>query len=621
MNQTTNITSIDAWSDPESQIRFLEETLHGKDWRARIEYGAGEQQAMQTAQGLYEKRGYLVRKTSDGASLELHHLGDGTRAMSVLSEAGTLRGLGKLVANPSIAIKEYGHTLGRAVKWLDDSIHDPARANGVINMTSEYFLYQAGNSKKKNGKGVVTQEGTWRSPKNFLQSISGLLFLGQSLIYAFAAKSNDDVALGHLQEKLDTSRQYGRDITDLRFDPTTDKDKPSAWNSFTKFLGKYPVQIGAIFNDLGMIAYAGHAIAQRKWEKNILAGTADPSVKTNDPDRIKTAKKYTEGKFPGFMKDIAGACTSLVAWALLLLPRKPRDEATRKNHEGNVFASTWDAFRENPQGLSGAMTLVSSSLRLMGARDKDSPMQKIGETIYIGGDIALMFTHNDEYGGEKTKDISALARKIAIYVNELPVVFGPQSQQQFVRDITEYLKQKSLQELDGKPEKIKLSMAEVNERSEHLARAVMKKIGARDHLDHLTDKIAELANYFPAAQQSAVEAALIQTLTQLPWVKASPTEIRSAMEASPFIARTNHTPAIPPKEMTELSKPVAELLATIKGIDMGGSAAAIQRALKPFVGIEQPTPTLAIHLAKPETVISGAVVADRHLPLTAEAAR
>jgi len=619
LNQPTNITSIDAWSDPESQIRFLEDTLHGKDWRVRIEYDADAKQAMQSARTLYEQRGYLVRNLPNG--LELHHLGNGTKAMSVLNEAGTIGGLGKLASKPSIVIKELSGRVGHVVKWLDDSMHDPARANGVINMVSEYFLWKAGSSAQKSKTGVVTHEGNWRSPKNLLQSISGLLFLGQSLIYAFAAKSNDDVAIGHLQEKLDTSRQHGRDITDLRFDPATDKEIPSAWNSFTKFLGKYPVQIGAVLNDLGMISYMGHAFAQRKWEQNIVAGKADPSVDMTDPDRLKTAQNYTTGKFTGFMKDIAGACTSIVAWALLLLPRKPIDDATRKNHAGNVFASTWDAFRENPQGLSGAMTLASSSLRLMGAKDKYNTNQIIGETIYIGGDIALMFTHNDAYGGEKTKDISALARKIAVYVNELPVVFGQESQKQFVHGIAEYLKQKSLEELGGKPEKIKLTMAEMNERADHLARAVMKKIGARDRLDHLTDKIAELANYFPLAQQSAVESALIETLSQLPWVKASAAEIRSTMDASPFIGRTHHTPALAPSEMAALSKPVAELLATVKGIDMGGSAAAIQRALKPFVGQQQATPTLAIHLAKPETMIHGPAMNDRHAPLALEAAR
>ena len=637
MNQPLNITHISAWDDPESQIRFLEDTLHGKDWRVHVAYSGDmpqAQQQMRAARQLYEQRGYLVRE-SVGSNhepiLELHHLGEGTRSLSVLNEAGSLRGLGKLAMHPSIPLKHLSNGLLHVAKWFDDSLHDPARANGVINMTAEYFLLEAAKVKKENSKGIITSEGTWRSPKNLLQRISGLLFFGQSLLYAFAAKNNDDVALDHLKDKIVNSHQRGYDITDLHFDATTDKEPTGAWHSFRKFLGRYPVQIGAALNDLGMMAYMGHAVAQRTWDRNIVAGKADPSVDMSDPDRLKTAHDYTDkndwkkAKFSGFWKDIAGAFVSIVAWGLMLLPRKPIDEATRKKHESNVFASAWDSFREDPEHLSGFMTLTSSSLRLMGAQSKGNTNQIIGETIYLGGDVALMFTKNDDYGSEKTKNITELARKIAIYVNELPVVFGPQSQQKFVHDIAEYLKQKSIEELGGKPEKINLSLAELNERADHLTRAVMKKIGARDHLDRIADKTAELANYFPAAQQTAVENAIINALTQLSWVKANPAEIRSAMDASPFIDRTNHTPAISPQTMGDISKAVRELLSVVHGIDMGGSAAAIQHALKPFIGAQRGAPIFAIAPAKPATMIQGPAMnaaMDRlQTPLATEALR
>lgn len=602
MNAVANITTIDAWDNPAEQIAFLEDTLRGRDWRVSVRYpdaSSASLQRLHEAKTLYERRGYIASQAYDTDHrpvLELHRLGIGTSPMAVWREMGLAKGTARLITEPTLPLRSLLSTGASTVHWLDRAMHDPAKANGVFNLVAEAFLIGAGNG---------TKQGTMRDRKNWLQSLSGLFFLAQSAIYALIAKTNDEVAIGHLKHKFARMDRAGSDITDVRFHAESDMNEQSLWNSVVKTIRRYPVQIGAVMNDLGMIAYLGHAFANKQWNQNILA-----NPRSTD-DQRDIARKYIGAgtglwKLNGFWKDIIGASLSLLAWPLLLLPRKPRTEETIRAHEGNPLATIWDKFRENPEGLAGVMTLGASSFRLLGADSKGNSMQRIGETIYIGGDIALMFTKNDAYGKEASKNLESLAEKIAEYINDLPYVFGAQQRQQFVANISEYLKQKGLEEVGGRPEKLHLTHADLNERAQCLTQLVMKKIGAEDRLDTLAEKALELLQQFPSEHQESVKTALIKTLAQLPWMKASESEIAAIMANSPLACRQISPPPSEAAQPHAVSKSIVALLSVVPGIDIGGSTVAMHRALTPYTNT----------LTQPHTTVSRVAREQRpiHLP-------
>lgn len=555
------------------QVEFLEEMLDGQEWRVAVAYAATPASLGQRMQDqeYYARKGYVVRPREEQGTplLEIHRLGIGTTPLGLWQEMGFAKGTQRMLKNPMIPLHSVGEWGGRAVHWVDRSLHDPAQANGVINLAAESFLFFAGSG---------TKEGTMRDRKNWLQSLSALFFFAQSAVYALLAKTNDEVAIDHLKYKFGRMARAGQDVTAIGFDAATDTERPSLMHSVMKFIRRYPVQIGAIFNDMGMLAYIGHVRANRAWNRNILADPASSEKRRAD------ALKYVGKGFNGYWKDITAAYTSIVAWALLLLPRKPRDANTIARHKDNVFATAWDKFREDPEAVSGAMTLFSSSSRLWAAAgDKHNKIQAVGEGIYILGDVAQMFIKNDAYGKETSKNIEVLAEKVAAFLNTQPYVCARAERERYVTHVSEYLRQKSLEEVGGDISKLHLTPAELNERIARLTQMTLKKIGAHDRFDALAAQVLEVVCQFVPAQRSAVQEAMVQTLSQLPWIKASPAEINAAIAKVPKALQTFEKPHDTPTQMRDLSASLGELLSIVKGIDAGGSAIALYRTLQPFV--------------------------------------
>jgi len=637
LTENLDITYIDGTDNPLKDIKFLEETFEWKDWRASFVYpdtGPNSYAELKDVQATLEKRGYIATPRIDEQGrlhLDIHHMGDGTTASSVLQELGAIRGMAKLLLHPLTPLNSTGQGIGKSVHWLDKSVHDPAKANGVINILAEIILLFAPMANEKSDKsakfsigGVVkavpNQLARLKEPKNLLQQMAAMLYLGQSITYAVFAKTNDEVALKHIDAKLKRIQPVNGDIANLQYNPEQDRDKNGFTDRLGNFVRKYPIQLGAIFNNVGMMLYAGHAILQRRWNKQIIEGVNHKVAST--VEAIAAARQYNEGGIKsGFVKDILSTCLSFTGWSLMLLPRKPRTTESRDKHDGNPFMETWDRFRENPQGVSGILALGSSSLRLLASQDKRNPVQLAGESVYTLGDIALMFTKNDDYGGEKTKNIDTLAAKIADYINEMPHLFGPTAQKEFIANIAEYLKQKGLEEIGGDPEKkLNLSMNELNERAEHLARATLKRVEGTSRLDRFTYRTAELINLFPESQRTAVRAKLSVALEALPWLEATAKEIETACSTAPIAMLPPESGAQPINDIHAMRKQIAEMLAVIPGIDEAGSAIAIRHALAPFLAANK-SPFESANDNPPTHIIHEVAQHQAPVPLLSEAAR
>jgi hypothetical protein len=587
---------IASWERPEEELRFLKETLKDKDWRAEIIYPANQPAAQlqsQRMQRTLEDQGYLVNSiiTDKGETiLKIHHLGVDSKLRDIARETSLSGTLTQIARHPLIPLRNTLQITQNAIDKLDDVVKDPAQANGLIFTVAEGFLTFAGLGNKSGQK-----ESFWtkiKQPRNYLQSLAGGLYLGQSLTYLTLAKSNDQRSFDQLKHKVAQISGQDASLLDLHYTPQTDKPKHGAFEKIGDYLKKYPIQIGAAMNDLGMVAYMGHAIFTRRYFRQ------NPHL----PDAVKYAGTggFWSGK--GFWRDIGGGITSIVAWSLMLLPSRKKDAASSPTAEAEKPLGTKlvDYFKDNPETGTGILTMASSAQRLMGSRAKRNPIQVIGESIYLPGDFLLLFTKNSEYSDHTQHNREKLAAKIANFVDRLPVVMGPAAQHEFVTSITNYLRDKTLADQAGKSGEEVIPVEELDMRTTQLAKTIEKNLREKKNndLDHLAESTAALLFKFPAPLRSQLQSQLTQVLSQMSWIHATPEELHHAIDEVPAPVQSQ---AIRLPAMRELSQNVGKIATTVRNIDKAATVSALYEVLRHHITPSfQPQPQIisatSVHL-------------------------
>jgi hypothetical protein len=549
---------------PESRVHFLEATLDGKDWRATIVYPDAtvtSQQALLATKSALENRGYVLQSGQDAyghATLDVHHLGVGITPVELIREVGLGRGVVHTLMHPAMSLGEY---LDRGQRMLQHGVklaHDPARANGLLYMLAEGFLIFAGFGNK---------HGNILQLKNALQSLGGAFFFGQSGLYALFAKNNDEIALDSIAKKIDGIKVGKVDFSRIHYDPLQDMPQPGIGHAIIRTLHKYPIQIGALFNDIGMMAYLGHAILERKsWQRVLLT---DPH-NAQGLDYVNKAFRY----------ELGSIAASTVGWAFLCL--KPKVHHDTDPAPSNIFSQAWDKLRENPQFVSGGLTLASSSQRLIAARAKRNKMQTIGESIYLPGDFMLFFTKSDHYGSDSIHDVAGIAKKIAEYVNGLPVVLGAQSQRSTVESIAEYLTEKRIATLEHEHKLTPEIKATLMERHHELIAATLPHIAPEQNarLKQVTEVAGRIIQRFPDTVQGELQTRLTQSMVNMPWLQTSTDELQQMMQQFPAPARHNMSKLV---QMKDIAADIATLMQIVPDIDRTASATALYEAFAPYL--------------------------------------
>lgn len=543
---------------PESKIHFLEQSLAGQDWRATVIFAGADAQSLvdqKTLENHLLNRGYLVERATNEQgqpTLNVHHLGQGSNISDIFREAGFLRGAGYALSHPAVPFQKPVDYSAKAFDWLAGSVHNPARANGVINTTAEVFLTAAGPSAKSGKKTDI---------KNVLQTGAGASFLTQSAIYLLFGKNNEDRAFQRIEQKLDKTIAKGEDISAVRFDQEQDKKSATLKDKITEKVMRYPVQIGAMANNIGMGLYLGHAHHEKKFHLNELkkfAGRAMSSLSDAEKDVFTRAMSYTHQPKglqnilkSGYRKDVMGACMSMVAWSVLMIPpikEKSEDEKAQENP--GIFKRVWHNFRVHTPQYAGLLTLGSSSSRLMGSISKNNKIQSIGETIYIGGDLALMLTNSHEYGGDAKLDPERLSQRIVEHAMKLPTLMGPKAQADFVEHTVQYWldKHKADNNLEGK---VNPSCKFAEESAVELKQALTRKMQHQytERLRHFYEGASQLIVHFPEGQREEVATRVSNAIAAAPWMKASAEEIKTGIHD----AMSREVPA----SMTPISEEVA----------------------------------------------------------------
>jgi hypothetical protein len=623
MNQAKR-HEIYIYDHPESKIRFLEQTLAGKDWRAKLVYPDGtqaERQLLAQAKAGFIERGYLVQEqtNADGQRiLEIHHLGEGSVPSEIIREMGLSRGLGHLVMNPSLSLEATFAKGKQALSFLEKKIKDPAHLNGMIYILAEAFLMSPEKVKAKlgeaAGEAAVKPGNTWRK-------LGFFLFFAQSATYLFAAKDNDTTSFDEFRNKIKRTLHKGGDLTHVQFNETDDKPSQGFGQTVLGLLRRYPIEAGALFNNLGMLLYIAGTLKARSHYSAELA---------HNPASEKALEYLKKGtgflglkNAGGFYHDMRGALTSIVAWTLMLIPAKKKEEIDEHTPRKNIFTRMWNAIAENPQVGTGLLTLASSSQRLQGAniRERMEPgsatNQIRGEKIYIAGDVMLMFTKNDHYG-KKTGNVDTLANTLADYINKMPLILGPTKQEEMVRNMSDFLLQKGLSDIKHKPKTASFTPEELKQRADLLVLEVGRRVrnSYGEQMEQLGDVAARLVCQFPKDRQPAVVEALSKGLAQIGWIYATPEEIKPVLEHSiTRLPASSHAAVTNVPTMKSLRQSVADITAIQPEVKDASAVAILYDALTPCLAPASPTPAISSPVAegKPVTTVTQA---SRVAPLT-----
>jgi len=588
------------YDHPESKIQFLEQTLAGKDWRATLVYPDNtptHRENLALAQQSFEKRGYQVKSRINEhghRTLDIHHLGEGSKPSEIIHEMGLAKGLGRLISNPSIPLEATFGVAKKGLSVLEKTIKDPAHLNGLIYLVAEAFMMAP---EKKD----PLRPAKPNKPKNLWRKLGYGLFFAQSATYLFAAKDNDTVSFDEFKNKIDRTLKSGGEITNIHYDDTKDKPSDTVGHNVLGLLRRFPIEAGALFNNLGMLLYIAGNYKDRSFYRGELARGATGNALKDANDYIKKGTGFLGLKDAGgFYHDMRGALTSIAAWTIMLLPAKKKSDTVDKAASDNIFARSWNAIAENPQVGTGLLTIASSSQRLMGAkiRNKTEPTENQirGETIYLGGDVMLMFTKNDHYG-KKTGNVDTLADTLADYINKMPVILGPEEQIKMVKNMANYLLEKGLAEIKNKPKTAGFTAEELKERSEMLILEVGRRVrnSYGEQMDNLGDVTARLIDQFPEHQRAETITAMANSLAQLPWVRATAEELKPVLDASvkrqPAVTKVTQ-----PVTMKFLRKAVGDIATIMPEIDSAGSVAVIYDGLTPL--LKPSAPTNSVHHAQ-----------------------
>ncbi len=579
-------TNIHVWDDPDSKIHFMEQALHGKDWRTTIIYPDKDAHSIAKrshTKATLERRGYVVKEATDDcghATLEVHHIGDGVPVAAVFKELGLVKGTMHFGGHPMLPLRYLLRAGQGAFDALGDMLGDAARANGFIYILAEAFLGFSGEGEKK--------EPGADSRRKTLLNMYGRLAFTQSFIYLAVSQTNDETALKHLHKKLDNPKIHKGDISDIHYDPKKDAEPTGIGYSILHFLRKYPVQIGAVFNDLAMVAYAGAAYLHLKDAQKVIAAGEKMGLSLEKLKKATHVLNETEQHFlsshgyknKGFMIDFTRSVVSALAWGFLLIPPKKHEA---KENEG-IIGKAIGKFQEDPQIGTGLGILASSTLGIIGATGRKNAIQATGEKIYLLGDFMLFFTKNDEYGGGHEQNLDKLGDKVAQYLRNLPLVLGPKAQAEFVRDVSKFLIEKDLATLSK--DQAATTRVEIDQRTESLANVIEKKIPRKETpLDKLSEAASELAKRFPDEIRPQVTAKLTEALAAQQGIHATPEELHAAIKVSisDSTVSPRQTKLI---QMKDIGNEVAALAFAVPGLDAGGTASAIYDALTPFTRVQ-----------------------------------
>lgn len=578
----SNTHTIHVMSDPESKIRFLETTLDGQDWRAKLVFAPnthGLKHAHHTAQQLRE-RGYLVDVKRDDEGhviVDAHSTGHDTDWLGLFSEYGLIKGATHTIQNPLLpldSLRSGGRDMVDKTKQL---FSNPVRLGSISYIAADTAQTLTGlfnpdaakeaTSLLQKAKNKAIQ---LRNPKNWTQSLGGALFLTQSIMYLKYAKTGTELSVEDMNKAYTRAEKEGKDLKNVDgWTQDIGKDKKRIT---PKVFRDYPIQSGAVIQNTGMALLFAHMLLEWRYKKGLLKSPSGLSAKDLD-----LANKYVNKG--GFMLDAYRTVASFTGWALLLYPVKNHEQKS-----DNIVERAFQSFEENPQHVSSAIATSTSLAGAVSGMRKNNFAQMLGETLYLPGDLLLSQANNARFGKNDAANEEAIVEAVQQFITRSPMVLGPDARQEFACAIAEQLlKQSAAIALEkAKPEEREALETKIEDSRASVIHELCNGTSLEDaRYNTFIESVRHLVVRFPAQQRAAVAAEIAEHLVQIPSVYVTTEEMHKDLAIDALPPSVNHAQAV--MHIEELSPDIRALSNVIPSENAGDVAALLYDSLNGII--------------------------------------
>lgn len=544
---------IHIWDDPESRIAFLETILKKEHWQAVIyQPTAQDHQTPGAVHSLtdlaktFKEKGYEVELGADQngiPTLSLKNFGSSTSLIGFIKQRGLVKGVGRKLTDIG---EPLGVAMNKTSQLFKHIAGDKARLIGGMYMLGDLFLVGSGFSNKAEGHGH-NGLAAMKDPANALQTTAGVCATLQSLIYMGFAKEGSEAMFSELMKKAEKASAEGKDLLNVEEwkNVETERKHGGPVGLVQRLLRNHPLQAGAgamLLGQMGLLASGGIRL---KRSLNPGAGTTMSAQELGDQRK-------------GAISDMVTAVNSLTGWSLMMKPER----AAHSKRPWMDIRRLWDEVQSAPNKFASAFLGVASLAGVGAAASKHNKLQMMGNMSYLAGDGVMFVTKGDSYGSQGRSNAELLAEAAARFVEVSPIVMGKEQQANFVKQLSDYISERSLTEQARKTKKAPTD-EEVQALSARISEVLASKIPAVNaKAMDVAGTAAEIVSHFHPEFADKIAGALARSLCEVKSVVIEPDELKEYILGQVDKSKEASAKIV---QMRDIIKPLSELVFSVPG--------------------------------------------------------
>ncbi|TAE34371.1 MAG: hypothetical protein EAY65_02845 [Alphaproteobacteria bacterium] len=531
------------------RLSLLERVQEGHEWSARVvATNDDDQKTLADLQKYYKNKqcSTIISTDEHGRSmLDIRHYGKESDIADAFQGLGAIKGT-------THAIKQTKSTVTDALTGVRDYMDTPMKILSGCYFSGDVLFFLTALGDKRQGFA------------EWLKAFSVACNFSQSFILNHYGEDDSVMHLDKIKKEIDKNFAVGNEDTSaiLQNSASFDSIKNPILKKINDFLEAHPTEAGVAVWNLGQAMVLTSGIM--RWmstAKTLADGTIDPKVREQLQEYQNNAKI-----------DVTRSLISSTGWFTLLTPQKHTEEKT--SFFENPFARIKEEVQEAPQHISGVLALLASFISL----GSTNPFQKAAEGLFIAGDTSMFFLDKDDYGQNSMGNQQALTKAITGFLEQMPIVFSPSTQQEFVKELSDYLVHRAEEKIGRSGKTLEEGL------SEKVQVGVLTAIAEKNNrFAHIATQTAILSNMFPEEQRATVTDKLCDMVVGAAGIKMNREElvaqVRIQQNALGHLANQTTTPP----SVTQVSDGIAHLTFSLPPIASTENALDIFSAVTDYL--------------------------------------